>query len=297
MNILPTTHTASQADGKTKLTTCGEVHINLTRGELSLSLQAVVVEELDCDVLGGMPFMQDNDIVLDLPKHKIVIGGKHEISYSPYRQRSSHSCRSVILRPTKRQVLFPGDYIEVPSHISDLNVAVEPRSTSISWVQPTVTKSVCGRVRIPNLTENIITINKHEHIAQMHFTTTGSKEPSNPASHITCANIPCSSSAPLENIKIDPDHQLSTSEIDSFLDLHRRYHQVFNNKIGSYNDASGRLRASINMGPVEPPPQKARLPSYNTEKMHLLQQKMDELESLGVLARPEDVGISVEHVS
>ena len=51
------------------------------------------------------------------------------------------------------------------------------------------------------------------------------------------------------------------------------------------------------MGPVEPPAHKARLPSYNTEKLKLLQAKMDELEVVGVLANPEDVGITIEYAS
>ena len=51
------------------------------------------------------------------------------------------------------------------------------------------------------------------------------------------------------------------------------------------------------MGPVEPPQHKAHLPSYNSTKMNLLQSKMDELESMGVLARPEDANVKVEYVS
>ena len=48
---------------------------------------------------------------------------------------------------------------------------------------------------------------------------------------------------------------------------------VFNRKIGKYNDASGRVRVSINMGPVPPHAHKARLPAYSPDKMKLLQQK------------------------
>ena len=79
--------------------------------------------------------------------------------------------------------------------------------------------------------------------------------------------------------------------------MHKRYDNVFNSNIGCYNDASGHVRAYINMGPVERPSRKARLPSYSPEKMRLLQNKMDELERLGVLARPEDINVTVEHVS
>ena len=57
------------------------------------------------------------------------------------------------------------------------------------------------------------------------------------------------------------------------------------------------MRAFINIGPTDPPTQKTRLPSYNTETMKLLQEKMDELEELGVLARPEDIDVQIEHVS
>ena len=98
-------------------------------------------------------------------------------------------------------------------------------------------------------------------------------------------------------VDIDPDKQLTTSEKQAFINLHKRYDNVFNSNIGCYNDASGHVRAYINMGPVEPPSRKARLPSYSPEKMRLLQNKMDELERLGVLARPEDINATVEHVS
>ena len=300
MDIRPTAHSANQADGKTKLDTCGEVHVVLTRGDISLSLQAVVVRELNCDILGGVPFMRENGIVLDLPKDNIIIAGKHKIPYFLERDTSKQSCRSVILRPMMNQLLYPGDYVDVQADIPDLNIAVEPRSSSYAWIQPSLTRSICGHVRIPNLTEEIVTVSKHEHIAQMQFTTAATElNPRSLPSHtdIVCASTQNRLSDPVENIIIDPDKQLSTTEIAKFHDLHTRYHNVFSTRIGTYNDSSGPIRASINMGPVEPPTQKARLPYYNTEKMQLLQQKMDELESLGVLAKPEDVGVTIEHVS
>ena len=51
------------------------------------------------------------------------------------------------------------------------------------------------------------------------------------------------------------------------------------------------------MGPVPPPAHKARLPAYSSDKMQLLQQKMDELEEMGVLAKPESVGVTIEYAS
>ena len=51
------------------------------------------------------------------------------------------------------------------------------------------------------------------------------------------------------------------------------------------------------MGPVEPPQRKGRLPQYARGKLQELQDKFDNLESLGVFKRPEDVGISVEYLN
>ena len=42
MPILHTLHTASQADGKTKMSACGEIHVTITKGSLSFMLEAVV---------------------------------------------------------------------------------------------------------------------------------------------------------------------------------------------------------------------------------------------------------------
>ena len=51
------------------------------------------------------------------------------------------------------------------------------------------------------------------------------------------------------------------------------------------------------MGPVPPPAHKARLPAYSPDKMRLLQRKMDDLEEIGVLAKPDSIGVTVEYAS
>ena len=72
---------------------------------------------------------------------------------------------------------------------------------------------------------------------------------------------------------------------------------MFNPEIECYNGASGPFKAKVNMGPVEPPQRKGRLPQYSRERLVELQQKFDELEELGVFKRPEDVGIAVEYLN
>ncbi len=51
------------------------------------------------------------------------------------------------------------------------------------------------------------------------------------------------------------------------------------------------------MGPVQPPQRKGRLPQYGKDRLGELQDKFDELESLGVFKRPEDIGVTVEYLN
>ena len=80
LQIHPTKHWANQADGIKQMTACGEVLITLTRDDISLPIEAIVMKELGCDIIGGAPFMESNDIILDMPKQQIVIAGKHHYS-------------------------------------------------------------------------------------------------------------------------------------------------------------------------------------------------------------------------
>ena len=61
--------------------------------------------------------------------------------------------------------------------------------------------------------------------------------------------------------------------------------------------ASGKLPACVNIGSTVPPTCKLHAPSYSHSNLQMLQEKFDELEREGVFARPEDVGVAVEHVS
>ena len=82
INMTPTVHQPSQADGKTRLTPLGEVTFSINRGSLTFLVEAVVVEELDCEFLAGMPFLHKNGITLDIPRGRAVVRGQHIIPFS-----------------------------------------------------------------------------------------------------------------------------------------------------------------------------------------------------------------------
>ncbi|KAH3778789.1 hypothetical protein DPMN_180260 [Dreissena polymorpha] len=57
----------------TPLPTVSEVHIHFTRGCRHLMFDALDVDKFDVDKLGGVPFMEANDISLRPSKHEIRI--------------------------------------------------------------------------------------------------------------------------------------------------------------------------------------------------------------------------------
>ena len=98
-------------------------------------------------------------------------------------------------------------------------------------------------------------------------------------------------------ISVDPDYQFTKEERLEFTNINKLYNNVFKPNFGVYNDYSGPIRASLNLGPVKPPPIKPMLPFYNQSNMKLLQEEADKLEALGLLAKPEDIGVEVKFAS
>ena len=82
----------------------------------------------------------------------------------------------------------------------------------------------------------------------------------------------------------------------SFHSLPSDFDSVFDPTIQGYNGAIGPFEARVNMGPVEPPQWKGRLPQYAWSKLVDLQNKFDELEKLGIFKRPEDLNVAVENL-
>ena len=111
---------ALQADGVTPLTVVGETHINLSRANKSLTLDAVVVEDLDVDILAGTLFLIANDVYVRPAKCQVRIQDSEIIHYG--RPSDNLSCQPHVVRRTQSYVLcsfspatvvWPGEYLEV----------------------------------------------------------------------------------------------------------------------------------------------------------------------------------------
>ena len=97
---------------------------------MSISITRLVMDNLDCDVLAGVPFCKDNKVDVHLHDEEISIdsmripyGAKPEVSHDIFR------AESLILSSTEKNVVMPGEFIEY-DHGSlgsyEGEVAIEP---------------------------------------------------------------------------------------------------------------------------------------------------------------------------
>ncbi len=101
----------------------------------------------------------------------------------------------------------------------------------------------------------------------------------------------------VELVQIDPDNVLSNDQKNALSAVNKKFSDAFSTQLGCYNGKSGSVIGDVLLGNNIPIPKKAKIPSYNSSKNVLLQEKFDELIEKGVLKRPEEVGIKVVHTS
>ena len=132
--IHKTKQTAPQADGITPLKVTGEVHLVLSRNSHTLHLDALIVSDLDVDVLAGTPFMVTNDIAICPAKQPITIKGTNVTYYSRKSSDLHHHhvrcTQAHLLRaPAVSSVIWPGENLEmpIPNDLEpDISLALEP---------------------------------------------------------------------------------------------------------------------------------------------------------------------------
>ena len=313
--ITPASQMARQADGVTPMDVIGKVHCSLTRGHKTFELDALVVRQLDVNILAGNPFMVRNDIGVRPAKRQIEIGGTEIISYSApprhTRQPSVWRTQSLLLRNPNRTVVLPGEYVQFstpPDVDADTFWALEPRLDCPSnmprkpedaWPPPQQIQSVDHVVRISNLTDSPILLKSGEQLCQVRhilpveiLTSTSPPTTSRAASPSPAICKPFS-----PRVVVDPDGCLDQDTRDKFIALNLEFDDVFNPSISKYNGVSGKIEAVVNIGSILPPQQKGWLPQYNRNTLEELQDKFDELEAAGVFAKPEQVNVHIEYLN
>lgn len=315
-HMTPSSQSAHQADGSSPMKVVGETRLTFNRGANKFHFDGLVVENLDVDILAGTPFMSSNDISVRPAKRLITLANGAVFPYGSANTALTENAvrRTITLRaPPVSTTIWPGEFLEIPlppDAPADTAYAMEPRldthtakcETTHNWPRPAVVSSVAGRIRIPNLSGEPHVLKRHQHFCQVDPLSTVTVPSPAPDTHTT---VPMARHLPVrpatvqhsKGVQVDPDNLLPPGFKDRFHSLLDQYDEVFNPAISGYNGAEGPFEAKVNMGPVEPPQRKGRLPLYGRDKLTELQQKFDELEHLGVFHRPEDVGVSVEYLN
>ena len=123
------------------------------------------MEDLDCDVHGGMPFLSYNNIKLDIPNNQVHIG-ETVIRYRFHCLRSSTKMRRVVVRSPATRVVHPGEFLEVDVPGCDSEVCKNAQlHGAVAWAAPVSIHQVNGKLRILNETVNCITLPKDQQIA------------------------------------------------------------------------------------------------------------------------------------
>ena len=287
IKIQPTLQSAVQADVKTPLNIIGEIkNVSITRGSHTFTLDALVIQgALGSDIVAGEPFLEYNDIAIRSAKKQIIIKGKDIVPYSSTSTTGHPSTRRIqtyVCRSQYSDTIFPGECVvfDGPPIFDGELVALEPRTNSITyksaaWPEPQITSVINGKLTLTNNTESPIRLKNNDHFCQVRGTSEllpSDLEITASQTNTLPSLLPQKSPLNVSDIRID--QQLPAEWSNKFNSLHLSYASVFKPSIGRYNDAFGKVRARVNIGPVSPPNQKLRVPSYSSDHQQILQSNL-----------------------
>lgn len=298
------TQIAKQADGKTSLNVVGEISIPVTRDSHTFMLNALVVENLDVDVLAGNPFLENHYVTIDVAHKQIGIGTDDVIHYGTSGLSTTATARraTIVRAPNRSTVVWPGEAVKVdlPDDVpSDSCVVIEPRwdskSTTPAWLHPTTVQAVGRQITLANDSPDPQLVRKNDHLCQVTQLVDTSPTTANaPVSNTSPRVLSASSEA---QVSIDPDRQLPENIRNMFVQSIKDHAVVFKDDLPGYNGAYGKIHATVNMGKVLPPQRKGKVPQYSRDRLTELQNKFDELENLGVFQKPEDIDTTIEYLN
>ena len=226
-----------------------------------------MVKQLDVRVLAGNYFLACNDVAARPSKKQIIIGGADIIYYGTVECKagvpSVRRTQVFILRNTRKNVILPGDYLELHTHIVTLT-PIHCGLSNLDWtVVPTCRVSlpqdilsVSGALRVANYTDAPILVSRGEHICHARQKT--SVSPAENPDVCSARTRLCSESntSYSTEVTIDPDAFLITMVSDRFRALHSDFDDVFDTKPSLYYAASKKIQAFVTMGPTLSPQRK-----------------------------------------
>ena len=75
--------------------------------------ESLVVEDLDVDVLAGIPFMEVNDVSVRPSKREIIISDNIVYTYGSVPSQKKSNGHAHVLRAVATETVWPGQFITV----------------------------------------------------------------------------------------------------------------------------------------------------------------------------------------
>lgn len=306
MKLVPASIIILQADGVTPLEIAGEVHTQFHRDNLVFHFDAIIVYDLQEEILVGMPFVEDN-MMTNVWHKKLIIfkdGSTYRYDTKPTIVNRLIIATPRILRVAQKETIWPNNDVTLPCPPELLNqkeIAIEPRwdyPQPEPWLPvPIITHTTNGEITVPNKATFPFNFQRHSHVAQAVALIDPAALATFDPPQTYCSQAQVAEPDPITKITINPDSPMTPAVRQAFLKLHMKHRNVFAPHQHLYNDAMGKFRGIVHMGPTPPPQRKGRVPQYARDKLSELQLMCDKLEQDGVLAKPEDVNVSIEYLS
>lgn len=144
--ISPVTQRVKMADNISQLKVVGELHESVHHGKYKFQLFALVVSDLDVEVLAGVPFKTKNGIHTREEFQRVYF---HDGNYYCYTEdvnvKRQHVHKAQALKVTTSQTLWPYEYIELPlerGYKLETPLLIEGNDSRINWVITQITESV-----------------------------------------------------------------------------------------------------------------------------------------------------------
>ena len=311
MKISPTHHSAMAA-GNQNLTVLGvteedvivDTKFNSTRVPINMG-RITVVKDLGVPLLLGEPGKARNAISTD-PKHRMIFLEKEKRFFSkPYHEKTEKNVDVCRIHSGPTTVYPKGEvHLDIPETFIDKKVVITPRRDFADSFIPIFTTGN-QNVSLINMSYDPVNIKKHSHLADIR-TVHELEIPNTPSVRLVHQHSsddfkfkPRAKLEPpdLDEIKVDPDGIMSESMRRKFREVNLKYKKVFSNTPGRYTGAFGDSDTALrfNSRPIQT--RKVQIPNYKPEMKQILSDKMTQLWDFGILARPEDLGISIEHYS
>ena len=187
--------------------------------------------------------------MIDAPKSAIIVQDTHVINYGACVPKAS------IVKASINLVLFPGDSLDVsyPSSFKmDDHLALEPGiEFDDSWPYPAIVDVKSGSFSIVNDTAFPIKLKRGQVIAEVRLVSNDNVPHVSSSTGVPQHELSLSKSFQgnyLDAIVTDPQNKFSAEQHKHFSDIHNRFKSVFDPKFGTYNDKSGVIKATVDLG-------------------------------------------------